>query len=151
MQTQLINFAKEQQTRVAELLKNADPLTEEYKTGLQNLTSLYWFGRELATPIPDPCFQGTPSPASEVAPEPPISSVEEPTEEPERNDDDPEVEHPHYTKEYVRGRLSDARINDNVDIAEIIHKLGYPNFSAIPEDKYWRVMAELSDATEGNN
>lgn len=139
--TNLAEFYESQRERIMEALKKtADPLSEDYIRGLSALGDISF--RLLNEFTPE---RGRPmgTLAKDEEPEEP-----EPTTEPD-TDDDPATEHPHYTKEYVRGRLSAARVDKGVDISEIFKAAGgYANLSAVPVDDYWKLMEALDKALE---
>lgn len=156
--TNLAEFYEGQCKRLAKALENTDPLSKEYAIGLDTLYALEYQLKKDASPLPailDMCEAGKLGLADAIAdhteegaPEKPEAHEHEPTTEPD-TDDDPATEHPHYTKEYVRGRLSAARVDKGVDISEIFKAAGgYANLSAVPVDDYWKLMEALDKALE---
>jgi len=132
-----LKFFEEQETRLVEVLKNADPLSEEYDRALSNLFSVQYelepeeetlaavvgFSAETKTTV----FVG--ETAEGEAPE-------------------PKPEHPAYDFAFVRGRLSNARSEKGIDITVIFDELGYENLSSVPKDDYWKLMEALDKALE---
>ena len=143
--TSLHDFAAAQQARLIGILTDADPLSEDYRRGLDSLNILGWMQ---GMPSPEPGVMCASDANCAPLPTPVSTPVDEPEDTPpweenEPNQDDPAVEHPHYTKEFVRQSLADARVSNKIDITPIFEKLGYARFSEVPEEKYWLVMSEL--------
>lgn len=135
MSNEILGILRNEQDRIAKMLPELNPTTEEYTRAICNLGEVYYKLDRMDDTFLVP---------ADAVPRPVIV----PVEEPEPVEPAP-VEEPAPAKDMgdyrmsLRERMADARLK-GVNITDLIKKVGADKFSAVPDDK----LTELSDLLE---